>query len=717
MRLFSVVQEEAIIKRYEKALSDRGIKALNGKAKFQTRLGVVTSSLIIDESSAKLSWQWAEGKTAFAELSKSGQSLPYSIQNADLNEINFFFKSLNNVMTFLDAKAVNFISVKSSEESQKMSDISTSFPVKKGRKGKKGMKPVVIEHEEEERVEAPSEQMNSMLALFFTAAFIDRNGGKAIPEIVKKMGTWLEDAMYVINNDKLDFKPKDIEVIARMVISGEKTGEASGAISRIGAEILYIDKRSRHNFSFSRKDLEVLSSIGGYYRNRSDSSWQRVFKAVDLLKIPELSRQFAPKGANIGEIESVIGELNDIVKKLLKDSTTDQFILTFQQASNFTKGSKDRPTYERYLEKQRELRKLWNRSALGVLRKSPAPILIENFEKYMTKVGFRFSYVPDGFNAKIGLNGSKIELFTKNNEPIKGWPQQGRKIVMNNSFGLKGSNLYVFKAVDDETGMESAYYTYSHHESSRTERFTVVKDLMENILEHKSKWEAPLKNWTSRKPVTLEVMQSAQAYFMYNHQSRIGGKNNKTDGKRTYGTTTWKVGHIKKMDASAFIIKYSGKSGVPQTHRFKPLNPMQKKLITLLKVLIKDKKKTDPIWAYNGELASDAKFRLWLKSINFPSNPHKLRHCKGTKIALIMIAKNIPKIDESKSKDVQYRMLTKFFKDEIATKVAKALGHKSAEGEALFMTSVKSYIDPSVSRQWFSDKGFRPPNWIPKTDA
>jgi hypothetical protein len=410
------------------------------------------------------------------------------------------------------------------------------------------------------------------------------------------------------------------------------------------------------------------------------------------------------------------------VRKLTDDPEAKAYLLTFQQASVFVAGHKKRAVYDKYLVAQRELRAEWNRAALAILRRTPKPMLVEEFETRMKQAGVLVRYLPLGFNAKIGLDGKKISLFTMDDKSILGWPMRGRKVFMNPSYGKSGGTQFVFKAKDEETGKENQYYTNEHHSSSRVEKFKVVENVLSDIDGYKTRWEAPLKAWKTSDPLTFEVLHSAQAYFMYETQARIGGKGNKTGDTDTFGVTTWKVGHVRKLDSTELRISYSGKKAVKQTHKVIAKNPIDKKVIAIIKKLTAGRKAKEMIWIMPGisvakAHASASQFRKWLKSIGFPATPHKLRHAKGTKIAKEIMAnvKFVP--DETKSKDVQAKAASDFFKEKIAIKVALALGHKNADGTALVMTSVKSYIDPSVSKNWFVELGFRPPNWIPASDG
>lgn len=632
------------------------------------------------------------------------------VLEADYTYRGLLTSMVRDTLESIEAKRVNKIPVK----------FVLGSEVAEMKKRKKGMKTIPsrkVEKVDDDR--NPSEFMRSLLAVLFTAAYMDRNRTKASEETKKLLGKWMEDSFSAINLDQLPIKFEDLEDLAQGIIDDSLEGNPYGKMVLIGKAILEIDKKARHNLKFSRRDMDLLSSIGGYFRNKSDSAWDRVFRSVDLLGVSEVSMMYVPNVIGIGRSDDLKRTLRGYVKKLLENPAKGQFILTFQQSAQFKKDHPKRDIYEKYMVTQRELRAIWNKGALSVLRKANSVIEVSEFRDRMKETGFDYDYTPKGFTAKIGLNGKKIELFTKDDKPIYGWPQQGRRIVMNNSFGTEGANQYVFKAVDDETGLESSYYTYDHHKNSRVEKFKMVETVMEDIEDYKNKWEAPLREWKPGSRINIKTIQSAQAYFMYDHQARIGGEKNMTAGKRTYGVTTWKVGHVRKATEQLILIKYSGKKGMPQTHRVKPVDQIDRKVIELILQLIEGKQAKDSLWdqsIFTLHKPNAAAFRKWLREMGFPSTPHKLRHTKGTKIAVELIArvKFVP--DAKKSKDAQYKAATDFFKDKIATQVAKALGHKSASGEALYLTSVKSYIDPSVSRNWFTERGFRPPNWIPKND-
>lgn len=749
---------EDLVKRFASVLEEAGLKPSSdsgsspessSKYYFKSAVGRGEMSLDVSPLMMHLYWRWndddmeavlekMEQYSLWNSFTYNNQSLmglnKYSgkwnwmVNEGNVDKLDLFFSQLKSTLAKIGAKPVNSPKkiplMVSTMDHEKFLKSVNLLPKKRRRKK---MKPIMPRKPSAEDSGSPfrdttrSDSMRGVLAILYTAAFMDKTKKPVSQTIIQDfIPRWLEDASAAIYVDHLPLSFQEIEKLCVGIKAGKIEGDAYASIGEIGKDILQIDKAARHNMEFSERDLDMLSSVGGYYRNRSPSSWDRVFRSVDLLNIIELSVQFIPDNVSTTEVMQLKKELRGLVAQLIKNPDKGQYLLTFQQANEFKVGHKKRGTYEKYMETQRKLRALWNQAALAILRRFGKPVPVKQFLQRLKEDGVLVNYVPKGFNAKIGINGKKIELFTNDDRPIQGWPQRGRAIVMNNQFGSQGANQYVFKAVDDETGLESSYYTYDHHQSSRTEKFKVVEVVMDNIESYQTKWEAPLKAWSVREKPTMEILQSAQAIFMYECQARIGGKGNKTDGKATYGVTTWKVGHIKKLTSDELVILYSGKKGVKQKHTIKATNPLLKKLVALVKQLSQGRGKNDMLWIVPGKLsknhASAALFRQWLKSIGFPSTPHKLRHAKGTKIARELIQKRRFTAPEGKSKDVQYREATKFFKEQIATAVAKALGHKSATGEALYLTSVKSYIDPSVSRGWFTDRGYRPPSWIPKTD-
>jgi hypothetical protein len=545
---------------------------------------------------------------------------------------------------------------------------------------------------------------------------------------------WMETLDYLYSVAQVPIDIREIEIVAKAVQDGKIDDNAEGYMRSIGKSLMMLQKSAAKSMIYEHEDLRILNAIGVYFRNKSESSWREIVRQIERIAIPELTSEFAPPIAGKYEFMNLRATLNERVRKLLDDKKTDAYRLTFQQARVFQNKSHVKAAdYKEYSELQRQLRKLWDNAVIAICRRSSGvkAIQIDKVRETLAANGIDVDYFPEGFEGKVGIYESKISLFTLGDRAIYGWPLPGRKVKMNKDYDNKTDNASVFIARDEE-GNQNYYQTFDFRQRGQEKKFATVREALVDIDGIRKRWEAPLKEWTKGSKITLDVITSAQAVMVYETQARIGGADNKSTVKKngkevvknTFGFSTWRMKHVRKLTATEVKISYSGKKGVKQSHRLVADTPITKKLLDLLNRLAVGKEPNDFLWSSpivkNGNYVSASDFNKFLKTIGVPAGftAHKIRHAKGTKIARDIMAAKPYKINETESHSKQLQMAGEWFKKNIAFQVALALGHKKTteDGgtEALWSTSVKSYIDPTVSANWFKERGLRPPTWIPK---
>ena len=88
--------------------------------------------------------------------------------------------------------------------------------------------------------------------------------------------------------------------------------------------------------------------------------------------------------------------------------------------------------------------------------------------------------------------------------------------------------------------------------------------------------------------------------------------------------------------------------------------------------------------------------------------PHKFRHIKGNTIAMRILENEYP--FDPKLKAYTLDDVKKFFEKSMA-QVGAELGHFSG-GETTWRTAVENYVDPSVSREFFTRADMQVPATI-----
>lgn len=560
---------------------------------------------------------------------------------------------------------------------------------------------------------------------------------KPVSDVIRYnlMVRWLENISYLKAIVGLPIDETHMEILARALQDGAIDEKAEGYMLPVGKALMVLQKTAVKDHSWDHDDLAALSAVGIYFRKKSPSSWKNITRIVERINVPELTAEFAPPIAGKNEFGVIKQDMNSLVRQLL-GTKTDDYLLTFQEARTFKDGTPKREMYLNYLKLKTQLRNLWNDAVISILRRAGAVALpIDNIKATLHANGIDVYFLPEGFEGRVGVYDKKICLFTEANRPIQGRPQPGRRVIMNRAYDATKDNMYVFKAIEDETGKYNQFYTYEYRRAGQEKKFNVVRIALEDIDSYRKRWEAPLLQWSVSTPISLSVMLSAMAVMCYETQARIGGVGNKSlvkkgdveKEKNTFGLSTLRMGHVKKLDKVMVRVTYSGKKAVTQTHIVKAdSSRAAKKLIMLLNKLAQGKKPKDFLWSFatvkRGNHVSASDFNKFLREVGLPSafTAHKIRHAKGTKIAREIIAnkKFHPPKDVAHSK-VQYTA-NEWYKKQVAEAVAIALGHRTAvksedgKPKPLWSTSVKSYIDPALTKKWFLDHNLRPPTWVPR---
>lgn len=584
------------------------------------------------------------------------------------------------------------------------------------------------------------ESILSFIALLAAIAKCEHDGKPLSEKIrMEMLPRWVENIIHMRITVGLPIDQEEMMKLAVALQNGKIDDSVSGYMRLIGKALLGLQKSAKKIMLYSHDDVAILSAIGVYYRNKSPSSWKNIVRMIEKLGIPELTAEFAPPIKDALAFDMLKDQLRHIVQRLRKDKSSTDYRLTFQEARKLGPTHPKRALYEKYMGLNVELHNMWKDAVRSILRKSGAKSLpIEKINERLDEAGVDVDYFPTGFDGRAGIFENDVKLFTDAEKPIYGKPQPGREITMNRNYDPAADDTNVFEAYDEKTGKKGYFYTYEYHAKAREKKFTIIRSALEDLDGYRKKWEQPLLSWSPSSRVTIDTILSAMAVTIYETQARIGGTGNKSivkdkDGgeseKNTFGLSTWRVGHIKTLDADKFVVSYSGKKAVRQKHIVKATaSPAAKKLVLFLKTLSAGKKPKDFLWAHplvkRGKPVTASDFNRFLKGFGLPDGfgAHKMRHAKGTTIAKQIIAAKKWKAPVNETNyDNIVRNATAFFRTNIAERVAIALGHKSSSVDAdgnkttkpLWSTSVKSYIDPAVSQQWFLDNGMKPPKWIP----
>ena len=222
-------------------------------------------------------------------------------------------------------------------------------------------------------------------------------------------------------------------------------------------------------------------------------------------------------------------------------------------------------------------------------------------------------------------------------------------------------------------------------------------------------------------------MKATAAVVLYWTGARVGSNATGMASKKGvegFGILNLRIRHIK-FTTTSVILEYAGKKGMHQKHIL-PMNDAAHKLVAKhLKQLAAGKGKEDLLFSVPAKTKGKVTpltfglFSKYLKSNGFTMGAHKLRHVRGTSAVKRLLEENTWKPSKTATTLAKrQREAEKWIKEKVLVKIANILGHQSKNKTTgvttpAWQTSIKSYINPDVVRQWFVSNKLDVPNWVP----
>lgn len=382
--------------------------------------------------------------------------------------------------------------------------------------------------------------------------------------------------------------------------------------------------------------------------------------------------------------------------------------------------------YEEYNRMRRDLRNMfqldWRKV---VVANDNKPMDVDAAEKAMVSLGYEPSlFMPTrsiGYTGKLGLYQGKMALYTQNDRLINGSVAPGSKVTMNKNYAEGDDEpYYLTSKAPGAVTKGSRLYTVERKRGNTVERFNKAEKLATNLPSLLKKWQSDV-----RSADAFTAMQATAALVLYLTGARIGSSSSGMQSKKgvaAYGILSMRAEHVKTL-AGKVIFDYQGKKGVHQKHEIKLDKPTTKIIGKNLQNYVKGKKKGDLVWTIESvrgrsKTLTYPEFNRYIKSMGFTQGAHKLRHVRGTEL----VRKILDEIKWKPSRQANTFAKRKkeaetFMKDEVLTKVAHLLGHKSMKGGKevpLWRTSITSYVMPNIVRSWFEEQKLDVPNWVPE---
>lgn len=378
--------------------------------------------------------------------------------------------------------------------------------------------------------------------------------------------------------------------------------------------------------------------------------------------------------------------------------------------------------YKEYLAVRRDIRKLFDIEYRKlIVNNNNQPMPVEKAEKAMRNAGFELLFMPtkrQGFDGMVGVHGGRLAIYTNAGVMIQGNIAPGSKVTMNRKYNSDRDDNYVMKVqAPGAITQGNRFYTINYRKGAVVQKFQKADDLSRLIPKLLKAWKNDLRS----KDDSIR-MHATAATMLYLTSARVGSKLGMQSkrGVKSQGILTLHVENVR-FTSSSVIITYAGKKGVQQKHTIPLANTGTKIIGRNIRELVKGKDKQDLLFTIPSitgrrDIAvTYSSFSKYLKSLGFTHGAHKLRHVRGTNLAQMLFNKYDWKPSRNATTlSKRQREAETFVKDRILNKVADLLGHRSDGGKQLaWRTSIQSYINPNVVRDWFVKNELDVPNWVP----
>ena len=365
---------------------------------------------------------------------------------------------------------------------------------------------------------------------------------------------------------------------------------------------------------------------------------------------------------------------------------------------------KDKKTLD-LIARYSELRKDWSanfkKALLHYVRKSGQPLVdVEDVKDYLK--GLSVNNIVPGFEGKIDELGN---YYTSEGKKLLSIPAS--KVTMNPKYDAKTDNAYVC-SIDGQSG-GGRIYTVDYRAGAKQESFGKVGDFIEEIEEHRKSWLKDLDSVDEKKQLLATITE-----VIYATSARVGNPQNGVGSEKTYGITTITAKHVKQGKDGSLIFAYPGKKGTPQHHVLKPNTAINKKVISIIKRCLSNKKPAETIFTVRGKPFHSNDVNRYIRALGIVPSCHKFRHVQGTKMALEILKKS--PFGTGRGKEAPTQTAADKWLKEAMKEVGEKLHHQNG-GVTTGATAISSYVSPEVLINWYHNLGLRTPKWVPKVGA
>ena len=511
-----------------------------------------------------------------------------------------------------------------------------------------------------------------------------------------QLTTWYKQAETFL--DQYDLAKRPYRIVLRMIKA--KTVENQ----EFDSELDTIVDELRPNMKLIRQRVELseeqIAAYNAGYRmlNRpTERNLDLATRAVGNLDNQLLNEWYSEP---IDSQKDIVEELSFLVSKILGKKRPTMTIEEGNQAR------KEKPKrYKQYLALRRQASTLYKQALRSLVRSSNKRLIdAKKAKKDLENSGVTLHGIPKGFVGTISEDG---KLHTSAGKELKQQPPQNATITMNSKYDPKADNGHYLKyTVPGTAGKIQHAFTLDWDRRRTQQRDDRVFNMADTVNSARKKWLADLKGQDHDK-----MLLGLMVELLYTFQIRSGSSKNITAGKRTFGLTTLQGKHIQNKGKN-LIIKYSGKSGVPQLHQIKPQSSINKLVIKQLLGLRSDKEEYIFLLE-NGKRVGARTLNQYIKSKGLDVTAKDFRRLQGKVLMEEYFEKNpLPK-------DATQTQVNTYLKNG-ALEVGKALGHRRGvktggkEAEYTSSTAINSYIPSVILKSLYEQRGLRVPKFLTK---
>lgn len=423
--------------------------------------------------------------------------------------------------------------------------------------------------------------------------------------------------------------------------------------------------------------------------------WTYIKNNHTILKDIEINKCFVSQ-LKLRNLTKIYNEMVDIVYRLIGIKRP----LLYQPDRDKLRKDEKYDQYVEYLKKYSNLLKILNggfvhnlrifvvKYGKNVFKNGLMLVKFEEAKQFLQKLGC--DKLCSGFDGYLDSDGNH---YTLGGKKLSAVPLG--TVEMNPKYNLREDNTYVCRLLELNRNIS----TQDRNKNNKNSKFSHVNDFLKREQYYVNKWRKDLFSDDEYLKLCSTVVD-----ILYRTKARIGGIDNSTEGKATYGISTLLKEHIRFSKNTVFF-EYSGKKNHLQYHKIVlDTDKYSKQLGNNLKFFINKKLKTVfPQYISNGRkktiLLSHA-VRAYLKKLNVPVSPHGFRHAFAqTTTQNILGSLN----------DIQFNTgneLEKAIRDEIVKYIATVLHHESGS-KLTSTTALNAYIDPRLIKQEYDRRNLR----------